>query len=307
MPNLSGMPGMPDINLPDVPGVPGLDASAAAAAGANADGSSNNKGGSDSGMDNSKNGGASTTSAGDDKSGKSSGDSGDDDSKNKKKNKDADTTNLFAAPYFKNNSFGYALVEKGSCESNGFANIDGASDCSAAARNLKLPTYALQYVENGDPKTAKMAATCILKSTVKTFPYMRLQFDLAPKSLCSKTQPCICILKGDYPKKSKSCRSSPEFSRVACAQCAETRVGMCTVGTNFDLSKKIEGGDLVCLDDSVFGVSSVNPTSIVRGVRISLSHVTSEYQPLIQCTLEYRYSYLRVLKRNHFTLVCLSR
>ena len=99
---------------------------------------------------------------------------------------------------------------------------------------------------------------------------MRLEFDLAPKSLCSKTQPCICILKGDYPKKSKSCRSSPEFSRVACAQCAETRVGKCTVGTNFDLSKKIEGGDLVCLDDSVFGVSSVNPTSIVRSVILML-------------------------------------
>ena len=47
-----------------------------------------------------------------------------------------------------------------------------------------------------------------------------------------------------------------------------------------------------------------------RSARIlitSLSHVTSENQPLIQCTLEYRYSYLRVLKRNHFTLVCLSR
>lgn len=102
-----------------------------------------------------------------------------------------------------------------------------------------------------------------ITGTMKTYPYMRLQFDLAPQSLCSKTQSCICVLKGGYPRKAKSCRTSPEFSRVACAQCAETRVGTCTIETNFDLSKKIEGGDLVCLDDSVFGVSSVSPTSIV--------------------------------------------
>ena len=96
----------------------------------------------------------------------SSDESDSSDSSNKtKKTKDTDTTGLFAASYFRNNSFGYALVDKGTCESNGFSNIDGASNCSAAARNLKLPTYALQYVENGDPKTAKMASTCILKST----------------------------------------------------------------------------------------------------------------------------------------------
>jgi len=96
---------------------------------------------------------------------------------------------------------------------------------------------------------------------MKTYPYMKLQYDLAPTSLCSKTQPCICVIDG-YPKKT-SCRSNPDFTHVACAQCAETHIGFCTVNTNFDLSKELRGGDSICLDDSIHGVSSVSPTSIV--------------------------------------------